>query len=102
MVAILSRALPAGTSLGFAGTSLPLLWSSQLPLLPGGWAPNCYPLGLTGPPFALSPCSLAAQYSSSLVSQPTREGKRLPRPAQGGWGEAEDPCGWGAWAVPLA
>lgn len=40
--------------------------------------------GLTGPP--LPSCSLATQYSLSLASQPTREGKSLPHPAQSGWG----------------
>lgn len=46
---------------------------------------------MIGPP--LPSCSLSTQYSSSLASQPTREGKSL-HPCPEGIGGAEDPSVW--------
>lgn len=68
------------SSLIFLGPLSPHPRASQLLLLPGDRAPSQHPWVDRSP---LPPCSLANQYSSFLASQPTREGRSLPHPAQG-------------------
>lgn len=93
------RVFSAVISLWFAGTSLPSPQASPAAPPPGAGLCAGTP-ALTGSP--LPPCSLATQYSSSLISQPTREGKSLSHLAWREWGDAEDPSvgglGDGLWS----